>query len=176
MLALSFFRTRSLPALTLSAAFLLGHLTPAYADVLVRITYLSDVSVPSWVTGDPAIVQTVLVCVYHTVASTYAIKAVGDGPGYVLKSGGSNLPYSVTWNDGGAANPAGGSTDPLTDNVKLSALSAARTQTDAPANSDDCNGGGSPTAQLTITISQADLDAAPDGTYSGVLTLYLTAS
>ena len=176
MLALSFFRTRSLSSLTLSAALLLSSITPAYADDLVRITNLSDVTVRSWVTGDPAIVQTVLVCVYHTVAATYAIKAVGDGPGYVLKSGSGSLPYSVTWNDGGAANPAGGATSPLTDNVKLSGLSAARTQTDAPANSDDCNGGGSPTAQLTITISQADLDAATDGTYTGVLTLYLTAS
>jgi hypothetical protein len=171
MLALSFFRN-SLMALVLSVIAV----PVAVADDLVRITNLSDISVPNWITGDPAISQTMLVCIYHTSAATYGIKAVGDGPGFFLKNGTATLAYNVTWNDGGAGNPAGGTTSTLVDNVKLSGVSGARIETDAPTSSDDCSGGSSPTAQLTIGISQVNLEAAPDGTYSGVLTLYLTAS
>ena len=163
---------------SLTALFCAQTLTAgiAYADDLVRISSLTDISVPLWVTGDPEVAETVLVCVYHTVAATYALKAVGDGPGFFLHNGSYTMPYSVKWNDGGALNPAGGSTAVLTNNVKLASLNNARIETDAPSSSSDCNSGANPTAQLTITISQVDLDSALDGTYTGVLTLYLTAS
>ena len=144
----------------------------------VRISNLSDVSTPLWQTGDPDIVQDVYVCIYRENTSgsarTYSITATGDGPGYFIKSGGETLAYSVTWNDGGAANPDGGSSAPMTNNVALTLRNNARIETDTPTYSSDCNAGASPTGRVRVTITSLNLDAAHDGDYTGTLTLVLS--
>jgi hypothetical protein len=144
----------------------------------VQISNLSDVTIPLWVTGDPDIIQDVFVCVYREnnsgTSRSYSIQATGDGPGFALKDGTQTLPYSITWNDGGESNPGGGTTATMVNNVALSNRSNARIDQDLPANSADCNGGSSPTARLRFTVSATDMDAAPDGAYSGTLTLLLS--
>ena len=145
----------------------------------VRISNLTNITVPLWITGDPTIIQGVFACVYrenngNNNARTYAITATGDGPGFLLKSGANTLAYTVTWNDGGAANPGGGTTADMTNNVKLTNRQNARNQTDTPATNDSCNSGASPTARVRITITNTNMEAAPDGTFTGVLTLILS--
>lgn len=149
----------------------------AFADQ-VRISNLSDVSIPIWVTGDPDLVEDVFVCVYRENDSgssrSYGIAATGDGPGFALKDGGNSIPFTLTWNDGGAGSPDGGTSSPLVDGVTLSNRNNARIDTDLPANSTDCNGGSAPTARIRLTISATAMDAAPDGTYTGTITLLLS--
>lgn len=161
--------TALLLSLSISAA--------AQADQ-VQISNLSDVSIPLWVTGDPDIVQDVFVCIYRENDSgssrTYGIQATGDGPGFALRDGAYTLPYSIQWNDGGESNPGGGTTANMVNNVPLSGRSNARNDQDLPNNSADCNGGSSPTARVRFTITATDMDAAPDGTYTGTLTLLLS--
>lgn len=144
----------------------------------VQISNLSDVSIPLWVTGDPDITQDVLVCVYRENSSgssrSYGITATGDGPGFLLSDSGNHIPYHLTWNDGGESNPDGGTSAPMVNNVNLSSRNNARNNDDLPANSADCNGGSAPTARLRFTIHANDMDAAPDGTYTGTVTLLLS--
>ncbi len=169
-------RTLSLTFVMALALFALTA-TQAHADQ-VQISNLSDINIPLWVTGDPDIIQDVFVCVYRENTSgssrSYGIQATGDGPGFALKAASYSIPFSVTWNDGGAGNPGGGSTSPMSNNVTLSNRNNARNNLDLPASSADCNGGSSPTARVRLTISAADMDAAPDGTYTGTITLLLS--
>jgi hypothetical protein len=150
--------------------------TAAHSAVQVRISNLSDINVPLWVTGDPGITEDVFVCVYRAndadgTTATYNITATGDGPGFLLKSGMNTLAYSVTWNDGGAGNPSGGTSSPFITSVALSNRQNARIQSDTPTNSDDCNAGASNTARLRIAVTNTNLEAAYDGTYEGTITL-----
>lgn len=171
MLALSFFRFLRL-ALFCCFAAAIGAVD-AQAEQ-VRLTNLTNVAVPLWISGDPTIIQTVLVCVFHDVSRNYGITALGSGPGFFLNSGTDKLPYTVSWNDGGAGKPNGGTLVPLQHNVKRTSRNNARTASDAPSNSTNCNNGASPTAQLTITISNTAMDAARDGAFSGTLTLIVS--
>jgi hypothetical protein len=145
---------------------------------LVRISNLTYVTVPYWISGDPDIVHDLFVCVYRQNTSTpnrrYAIRAIGDGPGLFLKSGFHRIAYTAFWNDGGLGNPAGGNSAPLLNDVKLLARDNARINTDLPSNSTDCQGYSRPTARLRIVISRTALDAAYDGLYTGILVLVLT--
>ena len=175
MLALSFYCRLIRAALFLGA---IVFCTSSAEAQTVRISNLSNVTVPLWINGDPTITQDVFVCIYRQNVSgtlrTYGIRATGDGPGFLIKSGANTLAYTVTWNDGGAANPGGGTTAPMVNNVVLSARQAARIQSDTPINSTDCNAAASPTARLRIGITNTNLDAARDGTFTGVLTLLLS--
>ena len=140
----------------------------------VEISNLSNITIPLWVTGDPTVISDVFVCAYDKNNRVYGITATGDGPGFLLKSGSHTVAYTVLWNDGGAANPGGGTTAPMVNNVKLTSRANARDKSDTPNNSADCNGGQSPTARLRITINQTAMDAAYDGTYTGTLTLIIS--
>jgi hypothetical protein len=184
MLAPFFFRMRAAgPTSRFLALFLavcaspFATLSDAAADE-VEISNLTDVNVPQWVTGDPDIVQDVFVCVYRAnisgTARTYGIEATGDGPGFFIKSGGTTLAYTLSWYDGGTGSPGGGAGQPLVNNVVLSGQTNARNNADLPANSADCNGGASPTAMLRIGVTATNMDAAPDGMYSGTITLILS--
>ena len=169
MLALSYFRTYGTKMLRLCFMLLVGVLigqfiliNDAFAVNAVRISNLSDITVPLWVNGDPNIVQDVFACVYRQNTSgsvrTYGIKATGDGPGFLLKNGTKTLAYTVTWNDGGTANPGGGTTAVMVSGTKLTTRNNARIDTDTPTNSTDCNAGASPTARIRITITAANTD------------------
>lgn len=140
----------------------------------VRISNLSDIRIPSWITGDPDIIQDVLVCVYTEKNDRkYEILAIGDGSGFLLRSGPFSVPYTVTWNDGGAGNPELGSTAFMSNNISLTDRRNARIPKDAPRNSDDCVGGSRPTARARIKVPVVGLESAPDGTFTGALTFIL---
>jgi|GEM_PF-4631918 len=181
MLALSFLRFLLIPVFTHVATLLVSVVLAvcmcvgnAFAADAVRITNLSNVTVSTWIIGDPTVIRTVLVCIYHQDLRTYGVTATGNGPGFFLNNAANQLAYSVTWNDGGVSNPGGGTTSPMTSGVKLTVRNNARITTDLPAASTNCNGGASPTAQLTITLTNTNLDAARDGTFTGILTLLLS--
>lgn len=160
----------------LLVGFVMGQLASPQAALAdsVQIGNFTNITVPLWINGDPTIIQTVLVCVYRDIARTYAITATGSGPGFLLNSGANSMAYTVAWNDGGAANPAGGTTTQLVNNVKLTTRNNARIATDVPINSSNCNSGSSPTAQLSVTITNTVMDGAADGTFTGTLTLVLS--
>ena len=162
-----FYRAFVSGALMVSAATFLY--TPAFAvGPTIRISNLTDVSVPSWITGDSDIIQDINVCVYKedTVASNrdYDITATGDGPGFLLQNGAHSVAYSVIWYDGGEGNPGGGSQNTLTSASQITSLQNSRLDTDVPTFSNDCSTGASPTARLRIKILASDMDAAPEGT------------
>ena len=161
-------------SLPLAVALQFSCFSDAFANV--RATNFANQTSASWITGDPAITFTNLVCIYNTAGRTYGITATGSASGFVLTSGANTIAYTVTWNDGGAANPAGGTTSPMVSGVKLTARNNARIGTDTPANSSNCNAGASPTAQITIGISATNMDAARDGTFTGTLTILLSAT
>jgi hypothetical protein len=167
----SFFNRKSLLCIALVQ---MSCFSDAYAQV--RVTNLFNQTVATWITGDPTIIRTNLVCIYNTAGRTYGITATGGPSGFLLSNGANTLAYTVLWNDGGAANPAGGTTAPMFNGIKLAARNNARIPTDTPTNSTDCNAGASPTAQLTITINSTAMDAARDGTFTGTLTLLLSAT
>ncbi len=162
-------KTISLP---LAVALQFSCFNDAFANV--DISNLANQTSASWITGDPNITFTNLLCIYNTAGRTYGITATGGAGGFVLTSGANSIAYTVTWNDGGAGNPSGGTTAPMVNGVKLTARNNARISTDAPANSSTCNAGASPTAQVTIGISATNMDAARDGTFTGTLTLLLS--
>lgn len=175
MLALSFLQPASSRLLAIGLAVMCFVFTsPALAQV--RITSLVNVTTASWITGNPSIVMTDLVCIYNTANRSYALTATGGASGFFIASGSNSIPYTVTWNDGGAANPAGGTTYLLINGVKRTGLQNARIPADTPANSNTCNSGAAPTAQITITITATSMEAARDGTFTGTLTLILAAS
>lgn len=145
-----------------------------------RISNLSDLALPLWVTGDPGITQDIFICAYAssqiTNNRTYSITAIGDGPGFLLKSGINTIAYTLEWSDGGTGNPAGGETKPLLNNITLPARNNARNDRDLPRNSSDCNAGSNPTARLRISISQTAMDAARDGVFSGTLSIIMSVN
>ncbi|MBL0317871.1 MAG: hypothetical protein IPP74_00960 [Alphaproteobacteria bacterium] len=145
------------------------------ASPTIRISNLSDITISNWITGDSDIIQDVDVCVYKedvTLSNrNYDLMATGDGPGFILKNGSYNLPYSVFWYDGGEGNPGGGSTHALTSASQVTSLHNSRIDTDVPTSSNDCNVGAVPTARFRVKILATDLDAVPEGTYTGQLSV-----
>ena len=140
----------------------------------VRISNLSDISISRWIIGDPEIVQDILVCVYtESNNRKYNVLAIGDGPGFLLRSGPFTIPYTVSWNDGGEANTGLGNKAFMTNNMQLSNRGGARAPRDAPSNSTDCVGGSRPTARARIKVPVVGLESAPDGTFTGALTFVL---
>lgn len=144
----------------------------------VRISNLSDMTGPSWIVGDPAIVMDVFVCIYreNTTGSnrTYGIRATSSPNSFRVTNGAQFITYTVQWNDGGAADPGGGTSANMVHNTRLANRQNARINTDLPVNSTDCNGGASPTARVRVTFSIAAMEAARSGNYTGTLTLLLT--
>lgn len=139
--------------------------TPARAALLVEISNLSDVNFGTWNMGDPDLTANVDICVYSTLAlpsGGYAIKADATG-GFVLSYGPQTVPYSLTWNDGGAGS-LGNTGTALVNSTKLTDRNNANILLPACLL-------GSPTARLIIKIAQADLTTISSGTYTGTLNL-----
>jgi hypothetical protein len=137
---------------------------------LVQVSGMSDLTLSSYKLGDGDQRLSTTVCVYSSTAyGGYRVFVTGDGVGgaYTLSNGGSNtLAYSVIWNSGGAGG-LGTTGDLLTYLGDLNVDNASTT-------SFDCNANANPTAQLNIEFTQANLDAAPAGTYTGLITVLVT--
>lgn len=141
-------------------------------NVQAQISDLSDMTLANWSIGDGAVTLHTNVCVYSSTGN-YKVTATGSGllNAFSINSGLNFIPYSVTWNSGGAGNLAStGAT--LLPNIQSGNLSNAATT------SANCNGGGAAndTARLVVNISQASMDAAASSPtpYTGTITMLVT--
>jgi len=140
--------------------------------VQAQISDLTDMTLSSWTAGDGAVTLTDNVCVYSSTGS-YKVTATGSGASnaFSLASGSNNLPYTVTWNAGGAGALANTGTS-LTAGTQSTGFSNASTT------SVNCNGGGTAndTARVVVGITSANMQAAVASTtaYAGTLTMLVT--
>lgn len=128
---------------------------------LVRITEMDNFAFGTW-SGSGQLQASDTICIYDSQANmNYGIRATGSGAAsaFTVASGAFTLAYGVQWQG------SVGAMTTLTTNVKTVFNNANRI-------SQTC--GGAPNATLRITFTQANLEAAEAGTYSGVLTLLLT--
>ena len=138
----------------------------------VQITNASDIAFSSWGMGDPNASAHIDLCIYAAQtlpAGGYGITASSAG-GFVLKNTGNSalqLPYSVSWDDGGAGNLGATAGNSLNVGGDLSGQINASTALPL------CSG---PTARLNVRIAATDLTAALAGTYSGTLSLTISAN
>lgn len=141
-------------------------LSSAQAALLVQVSSVTDVNLGNWALGDPAINAYLDLCVYSTLSADYAVKVTKAG-GYNLTGTGGSIPFSLSWDDGGIGN-LGVSSSPLTNNVKLTGRAHAYMVSPV------CIAG--PSARLNINITQAAMQAALSGNYSGTIDIIVSAN
>lgn len=136
------------------------------------ITDLSDMTYGSWNISNGAVTMTSNVCVYSSTGN-YTVTATGSGALsiFTLASGLNTVPYTVTWNSGGAG--AIGNTGTL-----LAPLIPSTTMNNASTSSSNCSGGGASndTARVIVGISLLAMETAVSSStaYTGTLTLVIT--
>lgn len=137
---------------------------------MFRIGGISDLTFGSY-SGNGGLALDDDVCVWtNATGGSYRITAKGSGASFaftVAKVGDTSktIVYAVNWN-----NTAGTSgNQPLTANTTSSNISGANTV------STDCTSGPSNTANFQVTFTQGNLLAASAGTYTGVLSLVISA-
>ena len=141
-------------------------------SVQAQISDLSDMTLSNWSVGDSAVTLFSNACIYSSTGS-YKVTATGSGSAnaFTVASGANTVPYTVTWNAGGAGNLANTGTS-LSTNVQSASFSNAST---ASAN---CSGGGSSndTARVVVNITQANMNAAASSStaYTGTLTMLIS--
>ena len=143
-------------------------------SVQAMITDLSDtnMTLANWSLDQGAVTLYSNACVYSSTGN-YKVTATGSGIAglFTIASGANLLPYSVTWNAGGAGNLANtGST--------LLPLVQSTGFTTATSTSTSCNGGGSAndTARVVVGVTDAAMVAAASSNtaYTGTLTLLIS--
>ena len=151
-----------------------GHISLSVTKTAVaQINGLNDMTA-TWTQGDADLVWTNDVCVYSSKqAGHYTVTAVGAasaGGAFVMTDGAKQLPYSVTWNDGGAGNLSN-------DGVKLQPNTHSATFSQAATDSPTCHGSSahSPTARLVITVAENALQQVDAGNFTEGLTLIVSA-
>lgn len=141
-------------------------------SVQAQISDISDMTATNWSIGDGAVTMTSNICIYSSTGS-YKITATGNGASnaFTVASGGNTIPYTVTWNAGGAGGLANSGTA-LTTNVQSASF------TNASTSSATCSGGGSAndTARVIVGISSGSMNAAASSAtpYTGTLTMLVT--
>jgi len=141
-------------------------------SVQAQISDLSDMTLANWSVGDPAVTLFSNACIYSSTGS-YKVTATGSGVAniFTISSGLNTIPYTVTWNAGGAGSLANTGTA-LTANVQSSSFSNANSA------SATCSGGGASndTARVIINITQANMNSAASSAtpYTGTLTMLIT--
>lgn len=160
---------RSLPgiAFCLAIAFgAVGHSSPAPAQK-VRITAVSDVDFGMITNLQAESRRSQNVCLYSSsVGNAYSVVASGSGPGglFSLANGSNSLAYDVEWS------PQSGQTS----GTILSANGTLTGQTSA-ATHQFCNSGPPTSASFSIVLRASELSRAREGSYSGTLTLLISA-
>jgi hypothetical protein len=127
---------------------------------MVRISAVTDQSLGSW-SGIGDLRSNGSLCVWSNTGA-YEVVATGTGPagGFELTNGtGARLGFRVEW--AGTAGQAQG--------AALQPGQGARF--DTTVRSASCSGGADLNASVIVSIPEADLAAAPAGSYSGTLTL-----
>lgn len=131
---------------------------------LARITALNDIALGTW-SGTGALAGSDnAICVWSSTGG-YSLTATGSGAGgaFTLASGGNTVAYAVEWaQTGGASSGTAVTTG--------SALTGQTTN----ATSTSCASGPASTAGVFVSVPEANLSAAPAGTYTGTLTLLVT--
>lgn len=154
----------------MAASMVALHACPGMAAVLYRISGITDINLPAWSIGDPAVNASMDMCAYTTLLGYYSVMVSSAG-GYVLTSGANQIPYTLRWDDSGAGALGTGGTA-LTNNVKLN----NRQNPNYSLLSNDCSLGApsGPTARLLLNITQAAMTAAPAGVYTGTISITLS--
>jgi len=139
-------------------------------SVQAQISDLTDMTLSNWSVGDAAVTLFSNACIYSSTGS-YKVTATGSGASnaFTVASGGNTLPYTVTWNAGGAGNLANTGTS-LSTNVQSTSFSNANT---TAAN---CGGSSNDTARVIVNITQANMNAAASSStaYTGTLTMLIS--
>lgn len=141
-------------------------------SVQAQISNLTDMTLTNWSVGDGAVTLFSNACIYSSTGS-YKVTATGSGLAniFTINSGLNIIPYSVSWNAGGAGNLASSGTT-LLPNVISSTFS------NADSGSASCNGGGSAndTARVVVNITQAAMNTAASSStpYTGTLTMLIS--
>lgn len=141
----------------------------AGAAVFYRVSGISDLNLPTWSIGDPGVSASIDICAY-TLLGNYNVTVSSPG-GFVLTNGANTIPYTLKWEDSGAGNLGSSGGSAMTNNVAL----VNRLNANSSLFSNDCSTGipTGPTARLYLNITQAAMNAAPAGTYSGTITLLI---
>lgn len=139
-------------------------LSSAQALILVQVSNVSDLTLPNWSLGDPAVKARIDLCVYSTLTADYGVQ-VSQAGGFKLTGTGGSIPYTLSWDDGGTGN-LGVSSSPLTNNVKLN--NRRRANLVSPI----CLGGNN--ARLNVEITQADMQAALAGSYNATINIVVS--
>jgi len=125
-----------------------------------RITGLADVAFGTLNTASDQSISENVCAFSNSATGGYSVTATGSGGSgaFTLASGGSQLPYEVSW--AGSANQSNGTA--LTSGTLISGFTSAATQ-------QSCNSGPAASASLTVIIRAASLGSAMAGPYSGTL-------
>lgn len=150
------------------AIFLAGlaHPSPASAQ-RVRVTNLSDVDFGTISNLQAENRRSQSVCLFsNSTGNAYSVSASGSGAGatFALANGTSSLAYDVEWSDRSSQ----------TSGTRLAPNTVLTGQTSS-ATHQFCNSGPVTSASLTIVLRAVDLSRAQEGSYSGSLTLLITA-
>ncbi len=133
---------------------------------LVRVSQLTDIALGNYVPGAD-LVGNSPVCIYRNGTGNYAITFTGSGTASAFTlldtlNTPYELPYTVNYND--AAGNAG--------EVAVTSGTQLTGQTGGDGTDIDCANTGV-NGNIEVTIAEADLQAAPVDTYSGVLTVVI---
>jgi hypothetical protein len=148
------------------AAALLVQSAPGSAQK-VRITNLSDVDFGTITNLQADSRRAQNICLYSNGATGgYSVLASGSGAGsaFSLANGPSLMAYDVEWS--GQSGQSSGTA--LSPNVALTGQTSSATH-------QFCNSGPSASASLVVVLRGSELSRAPQGNYSGTLTLLIAA-
>lgn len=127
---------------------------------LIRVSQLTDISLGIF-DGINNLSGSDSLCVYGNFSGSYGVRVSGQGAGgaFVLVNGVSQVPFSVTWNDGtGAA--------ALSPGTLLSGRAGAYIA------NPDCAGGAANNATLGVSATAVNMNAATaTGVHAGLLTV-----
>lgn len=126
----------------------------------IQVTQIDDIALGTF-DGSNNISRADTLCVYQANGGQYAVTLTGSGSGgaFELASGGSSVPYAVSWNDGNGAQTA-------SPGIPLPGMGNSH------SGDPQCNGGASNNATVTVDVLANDISAATaSGVHSGVLTV-----
>lgn len=132
------------------------------AELCGKISGLTDVPLGTWGgTGDLTSNYELCVFVQNDNDSVYRIRGTGTGAGnaYIVSSGANDISVSIGWNQDGEAS--------YFDLFANSLLSISNPNTA----DENCTVGGD-SAQVKITIDEANMEYATAGTYTGTINIY----
>ncbi len=132
----------------------------AHIPGLIKISNLNDIDLGTW-SGTGDMVGSDENCVWSTTRG-YNLTASGSGAGnaFTLTDGVNTIAYSVAWDDVDTTDQAVTAGQALSSQVTNAIDVNCRLRGD--------------TANVAVTLEEADIAAAPAGKYSGTLTLIVS--